>query len=188
MTTLYAMTEQMRELASMLDSDDASLVEAIQDTMQAVEGEIGIKADAIVMLSRNMAGDIAALDSEIDRLSELKRVRANGLEKLKEYLKHNMEAANIKNIDRPLFKITLVAGTEKCVIDAEDAVPDDYVSVKTSVTPDKRLILAKLKEIRATNAEIQSRIAAGDLDAEVDLIEVPEWARIERGESSLRIK
>lgn len=188
MTSLYAMTEQMRELASMLESDDEGLVRAIQDTMQGVKGEITSKAEAIVMLSRNMSGDIAALDIELDRLGELKRVRENGLKKLMDYLKRNLEAADIKSIDHPLFKITLVAGTEKCIIDDEKAVPDDYVSVKTAITPDKRLILAKLKEIRTTNAEIQSRIDAGDLDAEVDLIEVPEWARIERGDSSLRIK
>ena len=47
MTSLYAMTEQMRELASMLESDDEGLVRAIQDTMQGVKGEITSKAEAI---------------------------------------------------------------------------------------------------------------------------------------------
>lgn len=188
MSALYEMTQQMRELAEMLNSDDESLVLAIQDTMQGIEGEIAVKAEAIVMLSRNMAGDIAALDVEIERLTDLKRVRTNGHTKLMDYLKRNMEAAGIKNIDRPLFKITLVTGTEKCVIDDEKAVPDDYVSVKTNVTPDKRAILAYLKEIREANKEIQAKVDGGDLDAESDLKEVPAWARIERGDSSLRIK
>ena len=96
MTSLYAMTEQMRELASMLDSDDEGLVQAIQDTMQGVKGEITSKAEAIVMLSRNMSGDIAALDVELDRLGELKRVRENGLKKLMDYLKRNLEAAKAR--------------------------------------------------------------------------------------------
>lgn len=188
MTSLYAMTEQMRELASMLDSDDEGLVQAIQDTMQGVKGEIEAKAEAIVMLSRNMTGDISALDVEIDRLTELKRVREIGLKKLTDYLKRNLEAAGITSIDNPLFKITLVAGVEKCIIDDEKAVPDDYVTVKTSITPDKRLILAHLKELREKNKALQAKVDAGDLDAESDIEEVPSWARIERGDSSLRIK
>lgn len=188
MTSLYAMTEQMRELASMLDSDDEGLIQAIQDTMQGIKGEIESKAEAIVMLSRNMTGDIAALDLEIDRLTELKRVRQNGLNKLTDYLKRNLEAAGIKSVDHPLFKITLVAGVEKCIIDDEKAVPDDYVSVKTSVTPDKRSILAYLKELREKNKTLQAKVDSGDLDAESDIVELPSWARIERGDSSLRIK
>lgn len=188
MTTLYAMTAQMRELADMLGNDDEMLVQAVQDTMQGIEGEIGIKAEAIVMLSRNMDGDLAALQVEIDRLTDLKRVRTNGLKKLLDYLKRNMEAAGLKTIERPLFKITLAMGVEKCIIDDEKAVPDNYVSVTTNVTPDKKAILAHLKELREANKAIQAKVDEGDLDAESDLVAMPEWARIERGDSSLRVK
>lgn len=187
MTQLYAMTAQMAELAAMLDTDDDGLKQAIQDTMGAIQGEFADKADNIVMLRRNIEGDILAIDSEIDRLSELKRVKNNSITQLTNYLRQNMEAANITSIKRPLFNITLAKGSERVIVDKEDDLPDDFTVVNTSINPDKKAIAARLKEIRAHNEAVRARMEAGE-DAEADLIPDPVWAHLERGESSIRIK
>lgn len=191
MTQLYAMTAQMVELAAMLETDDEELKQAIQDTMAGINGEFEIKADNIVMLRRNIEGDILAIDSEIDRLSELKRIKNNSINQLGEYLRKNMEAADIKSIKRPLFTITLAKGSESVVVDKEDEIPDDFTVVKTSIAPDKKAIATRLKEIRAHNEEVKARIEATDyanIDDLDDLIPEPTWAHLERGESSIRIK
>ncbi|MCQ9426713.1 siphovirus Gp157 family protein [Pseudomonas sp. LJDD11] len=187
MSQLYTLTGQMAELAAMAETDDAGLKQAIQDTMDAVQGEFADKADSIVMLRRNLEGDITAIDSEIDRLSELKRIKANSVGQLSDYLRRNMEAANIKTIKRPLFTITLALGREKVVVDDKDAVPDEFTSVSTRIEPDKTAIAAKLKEIREHNDAVRKRMDAGE-DAEADLLPVPIWARLERGEGTIRIK
>ena len=191
MTQLYAMTAQMVELAAMLETDDEELKQAIQDTMAGINGEFEIKADNIVMLRRNIEGDILAIDSEIDRLSELKRIKNNSINQLGEYLRKNMEAADIKSIKRPLFTITLAKGSESVVVDKEDEIPDDFTVVKTSIAPDKKAIATRLKEIRAHNEEVKARIEDTDyanIDDLDDLIPEPTWAHLERGESSIRIK
>lgn len=187
MTQLYAMTAQMVELAAMLDTDDEGLKQAIQDTIGAIQGEFGEKADSIVMLRRNIEGDVLAIDSEIDRLSELKRIKNNSIAQLTNYLKRNMEAADITSIKRPLFSITLAKGSESVIVDKEDDLPDDFTVVKTSINPDKKAIAARLKEIREHNIAVRKRMDAGE-DAEAELIPVPTWAHLERGESSIRIK
>lgn len=187
MTQLYAMTAQMVELAAMLDTDDEGLKQAIQDTIGAIQGEFGEKADSIVMLRRNIEGDVLAIDSEIDRLAELKRIKNNSIAQLTNYLKRNMEAADITSIKRPLFSITLAKGSESVIVDKEDDLPDDFTVVKTSINPDKKAIAARLKEIREHNIAVRKRMDAGE-DAEADLIPEPTWAHLERGESSIRIK
>lgn len=187
MTQLYAMTAQMVELAAMLDTDDEGLKQAIQDTIGAIQGEFGEKADSIVMLRRNIEGDVLAIDSEIDRLSELKRIKNNSIAQLTNYLKRNMEAADITSIKRPLFSITLAKGSESVIVDKEDDLPDDFTIVKTSINPEKKAIAARLKEIREHNIAIRKRMDAGE-DAEANLIPEPTWAHLERGESSIRIK
>ena len=78
-------------------------------------------------------------------------------------------------------------GKEKVIVNNEDAVPDKLTSVKTSIAPDKNAIAVKLKEIRDHNEAVRKRIAEGE-DAEGELLEEPEWAHLERGESSVRIK
>ena len=187
MTELYALTGQMAELAALADTDDEGLRQAIQDTMDGIKGEFEVKADSIVMLRRNIEGDIDAIDKEVDRLNELKRIKKNTVGQISDYLRRNMEAADIKSIKRPLFTITLALSPEKVIVDDEKAVPDEFVSLKSVVTPDKKTIAVRLKEIRDHNEAVRKRMAAGE-DAEAELLEEPSWAHLERGESSIRIK
>ncbi len=187
MTELYALTGQMAELAALADTDDEGLRQAIQDTMDGIKGEFEVKADSIVMLRRNIEGDIDAIDKEVDRLNELKRIKKNTVGQISDYLRRKMEAADIKSIKRPLFTITLALSPEKVIVDDEKAVPDEFVSLKSVITPDKKTIAVRLKEIRDHNEAVRKRIAAGE-DAEAELLEEPSWAHLERGESSIRIK
>ncbi|WP_095111256.1 siphovirus Gp157 family protein [Pseudomonas sp. Irchel 3E20] len=187
MTQLYALTGKLAELQAMADTDDEGLKEALQNAMDEVQGDFSDKADSIVMLRRNIESDVTAIDAEIDRLAELKRIKSNSVTAISDYLRRNMEAANIKSIKRPLFTITLAAGKEKVVVDKEDELPEDFITPKTTFAPDKTAIAAKLKEIREHNEAVRKRMAAGE-DAEHELLEEPKWAHLERGESSLRIK
>lgn len=164
MSHLYEITGQMRELAELADTD-ADLAVAVSDTMQAMAGEFNEKALAVSHVILNFGADIAALDSEIDRLQERKRCIANREKSIKEYLRENMEAADITKISCPLFSITLSKGRESVVVDSQDLIPDDLMRVKTELTPDKTAIAKLLK--------------AGT--------EVP-GAHLERGKSSIQIK
>ncbi|WP_085646757.1 MULTISPECIES: siphovirus Gp157 family protein [unclassified Pseudomonas] len=187
MTQLYALTGKLAELQGMADTDDEGLKEALQHAMDEIQGEFEVKADNIVMLRRNIESDVTAIESEIERLTELKRIKSNSVAKISDYLRRNMEAANLKSIKRPLFTITLALGKEKVIVDNEDAVPDELTAVKTSIAPDKNAIAAKLKEIREHNEAVRKRIAAGE-DVAHELLPEPAWAHLERGESSIRIK
>lgn len=187
MTQLYALTGKLAELQEMADTDDEGLKEALQHAMDEIQGEFEVKADNIVMLRRNIESDVTAIDTEIERLKELKRIKSNSVSQISDYLRRNMEAANLKSIKRPLFTITLAMGKEKVIVDNEDAVPDELTAVSTSITPDKNAIAAKLKEIREHNEAVRKRMDAGE-DAEHELLPEPIWAHLERGESSIRIK
>lgn len=187
MTQLYALTGKLAELQAMADTDDEGLKEALQHAMDEVQGDFNVKADNIVMLRRNIESDVVAIDAEVERLKELKRIKSNSVSEITDYLKRNMQAANITSIKRPLFTITLAMGKEKVIVDNEEALPDDLTSVSTSITPDKNAIAAKLKEIREHNEAVRKRMDAGD-DAEAELLPEPSWAHLERGDSSIRIK
>ncbi|WP_265532550.1 siphovirus Gp157 family protein [Pseudomonas saponiphila] len=187
MTHLYALTGKLADLQAMSDTDDEGLKEALQNAMDEIQGEFEVKADNIVMLRRNIESDLVAIDTEIERLKELKRIKSNSVSEITDYLKRNMEAASLKSIKRPLFTITLAMGKEKVIVDSEDGVPDELTDVKVVQTPDKVAILAKLKEIRDHNAEVRKRLEGGE-DAEHELLPEPTWAHLERGDSSIRIK
>lgn len=157
MTTLYTITEQFKELAALAETADEDLAVALRDTMEGIEGEFQEKGKAIAMITLNIDGDLEAIQSQIDRLTERKRIITNRKESLKEYLRSNMDAAGITKITHPLFTITCGKGKPIVVIDDEKAIPDDFVNVKVTSAPDKAAIAKALKdgqEVPGAHSEI----------------------------------
>lgn len=157
MTTLYTIAEQFKELAALADTADEDLAVALRDTMEGIEGEFQEKGKAIAMITLNIDGDLEAIQSQIDRLTERKRIINNRKESLKEYLRSNMDAAGITKITHPLFTITCGKGKPIVVIDDEKAIPDDFVNVKVTSAPDKAAIAKALKdgqEVPGAHSEI----------------------------------
>ena len=138
MTQLYALTGQMVELQALLDTDDESLKEALQNAINDIQGEFEVKADSLVRLRRNIESDVDAIDKEVERLNELKRIKKNSLSAISDCLRRNMEAANLKTIKRPLFTITLVLAPERAIIDNLDEIPDELWWSAAPSTPTKK--------------------------------------------------
>lgn len=141
---LYDISEQFKELQNMAENDE-SMAEAVRDTLELVESDFNEKAQAIVAVALNMESDIAGIDEQIQRLTDRKKTIQNRTEWLRNYLRTNMAATGIKKISCPLFTITLADPVKQVEITNEAELPDDYVTVKTVIAPDKRKILADLK-------------------------------------------
>ena len=146
MTTLYTISKEYQELALLAESADEDLAVAVRDTMEGIQGEFQEKGKALAMVTLNMDGDLEAIQSQIDRLTERKRLLVNRKESLKDYLRTNMEASGITKITHPLFTITLGKGKPIVVIDEESKIPDDFMRVKVTSAPDKAEIAKAIKE------------------------------------------
>lgn len=161
MTALHLLTGQYLELAN----NEELPPEAIRGTLEAIQGTIEEKAKALADWSLDMDGDALKIDAAIERLKSKKKSLEARKDSLIEYIRMNMEASGIKKISCPVFSITLVDGSDIVEITDEAALPDDYVSVKVTSTPDKVLIKKALKDGYAV-----------------------EGARLGKGKSSIRIK
>lgn len=137
---LYELTGALADSSSM-DLND----EAVQNSLEAIQGDFNDKAIAIIKLTENMTADTTAIDAEIDRLKARKQVIENRKKSLREYLLHNMEACNITKIECPLFTASLRKGVESVEIEDQSKLPDEFVTVEVVTKPDKNLIKAKLK-------------------------------------------
>lgn len=157
MSALYEISKQYQELSTMAEAGDEDLAVALKDTMEGIEGEFQEKGKALAMVTLNMDGDLDAIQAQIDRLSERKRVLVNRKESLKEYLRTNMEASGITKITHPLFTITLGKGKPVVVIDEESKIPDEYMNTKVTSTPSKVDIAKAIKdgkEVPGAHSEI----------------------------------
>lgn len=142
---LYDISQQFLSIQELAENDE-SMIEAVADTMEGIAADFEQKGQAVVVIFRGMEADIEAIDSELKRLSEKKKAIQNRVEWLRNYLRDNMAATGITKISCPLFNITLSEAAKQVEVFDESALPDDYVTVKTVLSPDKRKLLADLKE------------------------------------------
>lgn len=142
MTALHDLTGEYLELSR---NEDLPM-DAIYDTLQAIGEEIKVKAISLVRWSQDIDGDIEKIDNEIKRLKAKKDSLTERRDGLSEYIKANMEASGIKSIQCPFFTISYVAGPDVVEIINEAEIPDEYVTVKTTISADKNLIKKALKE------------------------------------------
>lgn len=164
MTSLRELSTELIEVRDLaLDPDIPA--DAIRDTLDGMEGLFQEKALRVVHVIINGGSDIDALDAEIARLSARKKHIQNAQLRLKEYLQMNMEATETTKITSPLFTITLAKGRDVVVIDNPGDIPDEYVNVKTTISPVKAEILKALK----SGADVPG-------------------AHMDKGKSSVRIK
>lgn len=141
---LYELTEQHKELAKLAETDE-DMAEAVENTMEALEGDFNDKAVSLITVVNNINTDVVSIDDEIKRLSDRKKVMVSRQNSMREYLRVNMEESGISKIQCSLFTITLAKGRDIVQIQDEEKIPTDYLNIKTSVTPMKREILADLK-------------------------------------------
>ncbi|KPA87327.1 Gp protein [Pseudomonas asplenii] len=165
MSSLYELTGQFKDLTALMEGADEDMAIAVRDTMGAIEAEFNDKALAVSRVILNMDGNIDAVSAEIERLEERKRILSNRKSEIVEYLRENMEAAEITKISCPLFTITLVKGRESVIVEDPKQLPDELVSTKVVESPDKKAIAERIK----AGKEVKG-------------------ARLERGKSSVRIK
>jgi len=161
MTALHELTGELLALSKDEDIDPS----AIKDTLEAISGSLHEKAISLADWSMDLDGNIAQIDAAIERLDKRKKQIKARKESLIDYLRENMEACDIKKISCPLFTITLVEGRDSVAISDESLLPDEFVTVKTVIAPDKIAISKAIKE---------GQEVAG--------------ASLQKGQSSIRIK
>ena len=138
MTKLYELTGQLMELQN-LDLDP----ELLADTVEAVEGELELKAESLLQVVSNMDSDVDQIDQEIKRLTARKKAVKNRQDWLREYLRSNMEVAGIDKISCPLWTITLRKPTVVVSVVDVFLLPSEYQ--KHTIVADKTAIKNALK-------------------------------------------
>jgi len=143
---LYEISEQYKQIQALAESDDNNMVDAIANTIEGIEADFSDKAQAVVATAINIESILPGIDEQIKRLQEKKRLIIARADRLRSYLRSNMDATGINKIECPLFIITLSQPTSIVEITDEASIPDDYIVVKTEVKPDKAMIAKALKD------------------------------------------
>lgn len=146
--SLYSLTDECRNLydALMASADeetgevDISLVNALAERQEAWED----KAVAVACVYRSLDEDAARVGREIERLTAMKKRIERERDRVKEGLSAAFTALGVEKVKGMYADISFRA-SEQTIIDNADAVPEEYMTVKTTYTPNKTAIREAIK-------------------------------------------
>lgn len=143
MSTIYEITADLQAIADMMDDPELD-PQVLQDTMEALEGELEDKVDGYGKVIREVEAQKAALKAEIDRLTARSKAIDKNLDRLKEAVKQAMIATDKQKIKTALFTFSVAKKPASVVIDKElNEIPAFYQKVTYAV--DKTKIKDALK-------------------------------------------
>ena len=165
--TMYKLKGDYLALLYMLEDPDVD-PEVIKDTLEAVKGEIEVKAEGYVQVIRQMEAARDARKTEGNRLIESAKVYDNGIKRLKTYIRDTMDELNIPKIETDLHTLSVQNSSGKRALwtDTAENIPDEYL--KTVKVPDN-------DKIREYLESLPENVAV-------------EWAHLEPRGRSLRIR
>ena len=166
MSTLFELTGQMQALLALMEDPDTD-PQIIEDSLEAVSGEIEVKADGYARVRAELMFTSAALKAEIDRLTARKRAIDNNIDRMMERLKNGLIAAGKPKFKTDLFSFNIQKNPPKVVIEDPSRIPEGFLIPQPP---------------KVDTAAIKNALKDAD--------EAPLWegiARLEQGES-LRIR
>ena len=94
-------------LALMQAIEDGEIPEeAVADTLEAIEGDIEVKADNIACILKNIDAEVLAIKAEETRLAERRKAKEAAHKRLKEYLSEVLQRTGIGKVETARNVIT----------------------------------------------------------------------------------
>lgn len=119
-----------------------------QDTMEAIDGELEDKLDAMEYVMENYENDLAVLEKEEERLKEVvknKKATESRIKSLKGFMAYFLDQAGKKKVttDSHIYSVRNL----KASVETNDDLPDEYIVEHTKVErkPDKNRLYKELK-------------------------------------------
>ena len=139
-TSLYELAGQYRV------ADEAETTEEAIEAIEAVYGDITIKAQNICKLLRSLEGEAMAFASEITRLQERRQAIENKAAGLKEYMRTGMLMAGIEKLKAGTFSLALQKSPLSCAVLDQAAIPEEYRRIVVETKIDRKAILDDVKQ------------------------------------------
>ena len=153
---LYEIADDYREaLEVLVDIED----EAVQDTLEGLKGTVEKKSINVARYIGNLEATAISIDNAIKQMSARKKAFQNKADRIRNWLKLNMESCGISEIIAPEFALKIVKNPPKLIITDKDLIPKRYKKEVTTINIDKNWIKSDIKngeEVSGAEIEQQS--------------------------------
>lgn len=147
---LYQLSQNYMQALDFLTDPEADLpAEVINDTLEALGGELEDKAVNVAKFMRNMEATAEAIKQAEAEMARRRKALENRVKWLKDYLKGSMEYTGITVIECPYFKLAVQKNPDSISILNEDAIPSEFKEQVITWKIDKTAIKNAIKAGKA---------------------------------------
>jgi hypothetical protein len=144
--SLYALSANYLQALDFLTDPEADLpIEAVNDTLEALGGELEDKAVNVAKFLRNLEATAEAIKAAEADMAKRRKALESRAQWLKNYLKGNMEACSISKIECPFFKLSIQNNPAAVNVINENAIPEQFKEQVITCKIDKNAIKDAIK-------------------------------------------
>ncbi len=134
-SSLYLLSSHYIQALDFLTDPELNLpIEAVNDTLESLTGELEDKAINVAKFIRNMETTANAIKKAEVEMAKRRKSLETRMQWLEEYLKSSMEATGITKIECPHFKLSIAKNPPALDLFDANAVPGDYKHTETVTT------------------------------------------------------
>ena len=123
MASIYELSEDFKAVSELADTAETEEeLQAINDTLDAIAGELDVKLENSAKFIKNLDADIDGLDKEIKRLTLIKKRKAALIERLKLNCDNAMKLNNETTKKAGTFTFSY-RKSEKTIVDDVNKLP-----------------------------------------------------------------
>lgn len=142
MSTLYELTNDYLTLLDMAEDPDID-PQAFADTLEALGGELEMKADGYARVMKELEGRAATMRFESKRLENGYKTIERNIDRMKHALQDSMIATDKRKFKTDLFSFSIRKNPASVVIDRETSIPPEFL-IPQDPKIDKKAIKAAI--------------------------------------------
>lgn len=143
MSTLFNLSDQYKQVLELIQENGKEQV--LTDTLESINDSIEAKADGYIAVSKTLEAENDAIDVEIKRLQERKKINQNGIERLKTTLLEAMEFTGKTKFKTELHNYSIRNNAPSLQINDDTKIPKQFY-LEQQPKLDKRELLKFVKE------------------------------------------
>lgn len=141
---IYQIQNEFQLIIAEVINNEGEITPEIETALTINKEQLQSKAVDYSYVIKQLDSDCEQIDAELKRLQQLKKVRTNLAERLKDTISNAMNLYEVEKIETPLIKLSF-RNSESVEITNEKQLDACFIVTKTITSPDKKAIKDAIK-------------------------------------------
>ena len=142
--SIYLIQNEYQLLINQVIENEGEITSDLETALTINKEQLEQKGINYAYVIKSLDSDCEAIDLELKRLQQLKKVRTNLAERLKDTISNAMNLYEVEKIETPLIKLSF-RNSESVEITNESQLDACFIVTKTVSSPDKKAIKDAIK-------------------------------------------